>query len=178
MKSGGENFTGCTAISYIRDGWRRISVPIDEELTGVVQLKTHPALDDSIDKNAIHYASTLLKKHSDKVSFLNKNILRFSPDKKYDLVWSAGLFDYFNDEVFKKLLTRFLNHVKPGGEMIVGNFCTTNPDLLYMEIVDWKLYHRNTEDLIRLALECGINREQISVEKEPEAVNLFIRIKV
>jgi extracellular factor (EF) 3-hydroxypalmitic acid methyl ester biosynthesis protein len=131
-----------------------------------------------LDENAIKYATGLLGEYGSKVNFLNKNILRFSTSKKYDLVWSAGLFDYFNDDIFKRLLTRFLGNVKPGGELIVGNFCSTNPDINYMELLDWKLYHRSTEDLIQLAMACGVSRSQISVDKEPEGVNLFIRIKM
>ena len=131
-----------------------------------------------LDENAIKYATGLLGEYSSKVNFLSKNILRFSTTKKYNLVWSAGLFDYFNDDIFKRLLTRFLGNVKPGGELIVGNFCSTNPDINYMELLDWKLYHRSTEDLIQLAMACGVNRSQICVDKEPEGVNLFIRIKM
>jgi len=130
-----------------------------------------------LDKNAINYASKLLGRHSNKVKFHNKNILRFNTEKQYDLVWSAGLFDYFNDDIFKRLITRFLKNVKPGGELVVGNFCSSNPDIAYMELLDWILYHRNTSDLIKLAMECGVQRENIVVEKEQEGVNLFIRIR-
>jgi extracellular factor (EF) 3-hydroxypalmitic acid methyl ester biosynthesis protein len=144
---------------------------------------SHPFADLNVDcidldANAIKYATKLLGEHNSKVNFFNKNILRFSSNKKYDLVWSAGLFDYFNDDIFKRLLTRFIGNVKTGGELIVGNFCSTNPDINYMELLDWKLYHRSTEDLIKLAMECGISRSQITVDKEPEGVNLFIRIKI
>ena len=66
---------------------------------------------------------------------------------------------------------------KPGGELVVGNFCSSNPDIAYMELLDWILYHRNTSDLIKLAMECGVQRENIVVEKEQEGVNLFIRIR-
>lgn len=130
-----------------------------------------------LDQNAIKYATKLLGEHQPKVKFLHKNILRFNTNKKYDLVWSAGLFDYFNDTIFKRLLIRFLQNIKLGGELIVGNFCSTNPDINYMELLDWKLYHRSADDLIALAISCGVDRSRISVDKEPEGVNLFIRIK-
>lgn len=130
-----------------------------------------------LDKDAIAYATSLLGVHNSNVKFHNKNILRFNTDTQYDLVWSAGLFDYFNDDVFKRLLTRFMRNVKPGGELVVGNFCTSNPDIDYMELIDWILNHRSTEDLTRLAMECGIAKENITVDKEPEGVNLFIRIR-
>ena len=130
-----------------------------------------------LDENAIKYATRLLSEHSCKVKFHNKNILRFKNEKQYDLVWSAGLFDYFNDEIFKRLIARFLNNVKPGGELVVGNFCSTNPDINYMVLLDWVLYHRNEDDLIRLVMECNVLRDNIIVEKEEEGVNLFIRIR-
>ncbi len=130
-----------------------------------------------LDNNAINYATKLLGVHGHKVSFHNKNILRFNTPKQYDLVWSAGLFDYFNDDIFKRLITRFLNNVKAGGELVVGNFCSTNPDIDYMELLDWVLYHRNEADLIKLAMACGVPRNKISIEQEQEGVNLFMRIK-
>ena len=131
-----------------------------------------------LDKNAIGFAEKLLGKFRSRVAFHNKNILRFTPQKQYDLVWSAGLFDYFNDDIFKRLITRFLKAVKPDGELVVGNFCTTNPDINYMELLEWNLHHRSSEDLISLAMECGVAREAITIDKEPEGVNLFIRIRV
>lgn len=131
-----------------------------------------------LDNNAIQYAKVLLNGHNDKVSFINKNILRFTTDKKYDLVWSAGLFDYFDDNIFKRLITRFLNNVKPGGELIVGNFCSSNPNIHYMEILDWILHHRSAENLITLVTDCGVSTKDFVIEKEPAAVNLFVRIRV
>ena len=130
-----------------------------------------------LDQDAINYAQNLLGQHASKVSFIQKNILRYSSDKKYDLVWSAGLFDYFNDDIFKRLLGRFITNVAVGGELIIGNFCASNPNIAYMELLDWILYHRTAEDLIRLANECGIESSRITVEKEPEGVNLFMRIR-
>jgi extracellular factor (EF) 3-hydroxypalmitic acid methyl ester biosynthesis protein len=131
-----------------------------------------------LDGDAIAFAKKLLGTFGDRVAFYNKNILRFTPKRQYDLVWSAGLFDYFNDEIFKRLITRFLKAVKPGGELIVGNFCSTNPDIPYMELLEWHLYHRSADDLIGLAMQCGVSREAIAVDQEPEGVNLFIRIRV
>ena len=131
-----------------------------------------------LDANAIRFATKLLGDYANRVTFHNRNILRFTPRKQYDLVWSAGLFDYFNDDIFKRLITRFLTAVKPGGELVVGNFCASNPDINYMELLDWILHHRSAEDLIRLAMECGVERDAITIGKEPEGVNLFMRIRV
>lgn len=130
-----------------------------------------------LDQNAINYAAKLLGPHAYKVRFHNKNILRFNAQKQYDLVWSAGLFDYFNDDIFKRLIARFLKNVKPGGELVVGNFCSSNPDMAYMELLDWVLHHRNAGELVALAMQCGVPRENISVGQEEEGVNLFVHIR-
>ena len=130
-----------------------------------------------LDTNAISFASKLLAPFSNRIAFHNKNVLRFHSSKCYDLVWSAGLFDYFTDDIFKRLVQKFLQNVKPGGELVIGNFCTSNPNIDYMDLLDWKLYHRSADDLIKLTTDCGVDPENISVDKEPEGVNLFIRIK-
>ncbi len=130
-----------------------------------------------LDADAINFASTLLAVFKNNINFYNKNILCFNCEKCYDLIWSAGLFDYFNDNIFKRLVRKFLKYVNPGGELVIGNFCTSNPDIDYMKLIDWHLYHRSKNDLIQLVSECGVPGKDILVEKESEGVNLFIRIK-
>ena len=99
--------------------------------------------------------------------------MRLKNEKQYDLVWSAGLFDYSIDEIFKRLITRFLNDVKPVGSELVGNFCSNNPDINYMVLLDWVLYHLNENDLIRLVMECNVLRDNITIEKEEEKEELI-----
>jgi len=59
------------------------------------------------DAKAIEHATELNAAYLSNITFFNKNIFRFRTEKKYDLVWSAGLFDYFDDRTF----TRFLQKV-------------------------------------------------------------------
>lgn len=131
------------------------------------------------DSHAIAYAKELNKAHSEEINFIEKNIFRYETDKKFDVVWSAGLFDYFNDSVFVKIVRRFVSWTKPGGEVIIGNFSTCNPTRAFMELFgDWYLQHRSEEHLIQLAMLAGVNEKNIKVEKEPEGVNLFLHILV
>ena len=39
---------------------------------------------------------------ADRVSVEFGNILRFQPLSKYDFIWSARLYDYFEDRIFEK----------------------------------------------------------------------------
>lgn len=131
-----------------------------------------------LDSNAIAYAKQLLGDYSARVHFINKNIFRYYPDQKYDLIWSAGLFDYFDDKTFTKLLSRFIPFRNQGAEIVIGNFTDANPTMPYMEIIgEWVLNCRNERRLIELAIEAGSDPECIQVNTEPARVNLFLHIK-
>jgi len=129
------------------------------------------------DKNAIDFASKRCELFSERVHFHQANALKFKTDKKYDLVWSAGLFDYFDDTVFVKALYQLMVQVKPGGELVIGNFADGNPSKPYMEVVSWHLHHRSAVKLRKLALEARVNPDNITFGIEPEGVNLFLHIR-
>jgi len=129
-----------------------------------------------LDERAIAYAKNLLRDHLHRVTFIQQNALRFRGRETYDLVWSAGLFEYFNDSIFTRLYRRLTHNVAPGGEMVIGNFHPRNTSRPIMEIVgDWHLHHRTEEQLTALAVQAGVHRKQLRVEQEPEGVNLFLR---
>ncbi len=132
-----------------------------------------------MDANAIAYARKLTLNYRQHINFIKKNILRFDSEEKFDLVWSAGLFDYFDDNTFIKLLSRFGGWLRPEGEIVIGNFNDEyNPSRAFMELFgDWKLKHRSEDDLIRLACEAGYSERQLHIGREPEAINLFLHIK-
>lgn len=132
-----------------------------------------------MDANAIKYAKEVNKGFTHNIDFVNKNVLRYNTDKKFDLVWSAGLFDYFDDRAFLMMLKRMKEWVSANGEIVVGNFNeNNNPTRPVMEVLgEWHLHHRSQDELTELAIKAGFNREQISVGREPENVNLFLHIK-
>lgn len=131
-----------------------------------------------MDKNAIEYAKKLNNDFLSNITFIQQNIFRFKTDKQYDIIWSAGLFDYFDDKTFVRILSRLKNNIRPKGEIIIGNFSPNNPSRDYMEIFgEWFLHHRTEEELINLAQQAGFNNKKISIKHEPEKVNLFLHIK-
>ena len=131
------------------------------------------------DKRAINYAVQLTHEYNRNIEFVHENIFKHQSKEKFDLVWSAGLFDYFDDKVFVRILERMTNWVKEGGEIIIGNFNDEhNPNRVFMErFVDWHLNHRSPSQLRHLAILAGIEPHQISVDKEEEGINLFLRIQ-
>lgn len=126
------------------------------------------------DKNAIEYATALCKIHLNKVNFIKMNALRL---KQYDLIWSAGLFDCFNDKLFIRMLKKLKGLVSSDGEIVIDNFSTENSSKPFMGIFEWHLNHRSPQTLKELALSAGFKLEQISIKKEESGVNLFLHIK-
>lgn len=131
------------------------------------------------DERAIGYAQELTRDYENQIRFIQKNIFRYEADTMFDITWSAGLFDYFTDAIFVKMLRKFVGWTKPGGEIIIGNFNSYNPSRSFMEFFgDWYLHHRSATKLVDLALEAGIAKRNICVEQECEGVNLFLHVRV
>ncbi len=128
-----------------------------------------------LDQRAIDYAKSKHKANLSYLTFYNKNVIRHTPDKKYDLLWSAGLFDYFKDKHFVFLLKRYYEFVARGGEMVIGNFNIDNPSRKIMEVLgDWFLYHRSAEELLGFARQADIPENSTHVIREPLGINLFL----
>jgi|JI6StandDraft_1071083.scaffolds.fasta_scaffold01441_3 extracellular factor (EF) 3-hydroxypalmitic acid methyl ester biosynthesis protein len=131
-----------------------------------------------MDARAIEYGSRLCAPWLERISFHHRNILKHVPTRAYDLVWSAGLFDYLSDRLFVHLLSALLRVVKPGGEVVIGNFSDFNPSRDFMEIFGhWNLRHRSQQTLRALAVQAGATAEQVQIYWEPEGVNYFLHIR-
>lgn len=144
-------------------------------------LSAHPDTDATfscveLDPDAILYAAALNQEFASKVSFELKNIIRYRPSMQFDLIWAAGIFDYFSDKVFQAVLQRLLPAVAPQGEFVIGNFAPRGRHP-YMDFGGWALHYRSAQELVALAQGCGVAAEAINVGAEPEAVNLFLHIK-
>lgn len=136
---------------------------------------------DSIDqdKGAIEYSKELCKTYQSSLTFHLINIFKFQTTRRYQLIWSAGVFDYLDDRQFKFLLKRLLLFIDQNhGELVVGNFSEKNKARSYMEVMlDWFLHHRTPDQLRGLAIECGLKERDIKIGQEPKGVNLFLHIK-
>jgi extracellular factor (EF) 3-hydroxypalmitic acid methyl ester biosynthesis protein len=97
------------------------------------------------------------------------------PENDYDLIYSAGLFDYLMEPVARTAAQKMLDSVKPGGRIIIGNFGVENPWVAFAELLlDWRLIYRSEADLLRIFHGLG---SKIWVEKEPLGINLFVVIQ-
>jgi extracellular factor (EF) 3-hydroxypalmitic acid methyl ester biosynthesis protein len=100
-----------------------------------------------------------------------KTVITEGLDDSYDLVYSAGLFDYLKDPAVRAGGTRLVDALAPGGHAVIGNFDVANPTRSFMELIlDWPLHHRSADDLRRLFDGLGSGS---SIEREATGVNLF-----
>ena len=100
-----------------------------------------------------------------------KTVITDGLNDSYDLVYSAGLFDYLKDPAVRAAGARLVDALAPGGHAVIGNFDVANPTRPLMELIlDWPLYHRSDDDLGRLFDGLGSG---MSVEREATGVNLF-----
>jgi SAM-dependent methyltransferase len=150
---------------------------VNEYLSSNPESNIHFDLVD-FDQNAIDFAKTQNDKYQQAIDYFKINVLRFKPFQWYDLIWSAGLFDYFKDRHFVYMINKYYKYLAEGGEFIIGNFSNSNPTRRLMEVLsDWYLNHRSKYDLVRMALEAEAREDLVDVEMEELGVNLFLRIK-
>jgi SAM-dependent methyltransferase len=155
-----------------------------ELLDGAVHARLGPEELDvlcvEIDARAVDYARTLLgDRWKRSVHFHQGNALRFRPPGEYDLVWSAGLFDYLDDRLAAFLLRILWRAVAPGGRLVVGNFATSHRTRAWIEWCGgWFLVHRSEEDAKELVNQAGIGESLVQHEEDRwKAIRFVIAVK-
>jgi CRP-like cAMP-binding protein/SAM-dependent methyltransferase len=102
---------------------------------------------------------------------LGKETLQLPPQ---DLVYSIGLIDYFGDEFVIRLLDYIHGLLRPGGRVILGNFDSSNRSRALMDhLFDWKLIHRDEDDMNRIFRASRFGRNCSEIFYEQQRVNLF-----
>jgi hypothetical protein len=105
----------------------------------------------------------------------------------YDLIYSAGLYDYVKTFMLNAsrgtiALTRnlFVDLLKPGGMLIVGNFSHNNPrDVRFaMEyIYDWNLIYRSKDEVFDFVRDIPKKQiQEMELLEEPLGINYFLKV--
>lgn len=143
------------------------------------------------DKEAISYSqekiTSLLKDKAKKIklNFVNKDVVQLTKEKdfvdklgKFDLIYSAGLFDYFTLNVSKRLTETLYNFLNPKGNLIIGNFNhSINENKVYMDfILEWPLFYRSREEMLKFAEKLDKARK-IYFESEDTGITNFLIIE-
>lgn len=92
----------------------------------------------------------------------------------YDMVYCAGLFDYFRDTTCGFLIQLFYSWVKPGGLVLVTNVTPSHSSIAIMGLVlDWNLELRSESDMQQLVP--GLGQQKTYVDDT--GVNVFLEIR-
>lgn len=100
-----------------------------------------------------------------------KDVIKNGLEQNYDLIYSAGLFDYLTDPVAQLLARNLMKGLNSGGELVVGNFKSfPEYDMGLVLILDWVLIYRNEKRLEELYAHLA---DTYSLEAEKIGMNLF-----
>jgi extracellular factor (EF) 3-hydroxypalmitic acid methyl ester biosynthesis protein len=78
----------------------------------------------------------------------------------FDLIYSAGLYDYLDAPTAQRLTQKLFAGLTSGGKLVVTNFLYGTPDLGWMEsLMDWYLIYRTQDEVNAFAN--GIAAEEI-----------------
>jgi len=92
----------------------------------------------------------------------------------YDMIYCAGLFDYFPDNVCRNLLQLYYRWVRPGGLLVATNVCPDHPEIGMMEhLLDWYLIYRDDKQLKALAPKDS----DAEVFPDDTGVNVFLTVR-
>jgi hypothetical protein len=136
-----------------------------------------------IDSQALHYIDQQINNFSHKavIRLMNENLIKWAIGKidldfgLHDIIYSAGLTDYLNDDLFTAFVNRCYSQLNDNGYLIIGNFATINPDRLFMDhILDWRLIYRTGDELKQLFQQTAFC-DNVSVFSESQKVNLFVQ---
>ncbi len=134
-----------------------------------------------IDSQALQYTNQHVNifPHRASIRFMNENLVKWSLGRVghnfglQDIIYSAGLTDYLNKNLFLALMNRCYEQLKPEGRLIIGNFGPTNPDRVFMDhILHWRLIHRHADELRELFSQTPFGH-RIKIISEEQGVNLF-----
>jgi len=121
--------------------------------------------------------------HKPTVKFIQKSIDDLLKDihlesegflPSYDMIYCAGLFDYFPDNVCRNLLQLYHRWVRPGGLLAATNVHPNNPERALMEhLLDWYLIYRDEAHFASLAPK-GTDPEVFADET---GLNVFLTVR-
>lgn len=132
------------------------------------------------ESKAIEYSKHLKVKLAPDYDILwdKRNFFRLNPERRFNLVWAGGVYQYLNDRLAVALLRRMWKWAEVGGKVAFGVFHPKNPSRNWMEWCgEWFLIHRTQNEILGLCDQAGIPSENIKFEFEPLGINLFTIIE-
>ena len=136
------------------------------------------------EEQALEYAKNLLKAFPN-TNFTRENILRLAATKhitsiikkKYDIIYSTGLFDYLNNKVAVRLIENLRMLLKLDGMLVISNVRDkySNPSVHYMEWAgEWSLIYRDDDEFKKCFTDAGFNEDELKMHYEQQGIMLYV----
>jgi len=140
------------------------------------------------DKGALAYAYRRMQPltenregHPVRILYLHESIKRLLQDRtlfdefgSFDLIYSAGLFDYLRLPTAVQLSRDFYSRLAAGGQLLVSNMVPENPSRWFMEHhLDWFLLYRSRAELMEMGQRACADA-RLRVLEEETGVNPFV----
>lgn len=116
---------------------------------------------------------TIEKKLHSVHELLKSSVSKKFNDKKYDLVYCSGLFDYLSDKVCSKLTEMFFDMTKNNGRVLVTNMHSNDVDHYIVEMVlEWYLIYRDEKNMASFVP--GLGQQKLYTDST--GINLCLEI--
>ena len=136
------------------------------------------------DDKAIAFAKDLLNKHQG-INFIRENAMRIAfrkdisklIDKKYDLIYSTGLFDYLSERVAVALVRNLMELLTSDGMLLISTMRDkySNPSVHYMEwATDWNLVYQNEEEFKQIFIDAGFSEDKLEIRYEQQGIMQYM----
>lgn len=136
------------------------------------------------DPHALKFAQNRLRGHKN-INFIEENAARIAFRKdvnvligeRYDIIYSTGLFDYFEERIAQRLVLNLKKILNRGGVLMISDVRDkySNPSLHFMEWVgEWPLVYRSDEDFRRLFIDAGFKEKNLAFTYEQQGILQYI----
>lgn len=118
---------------------------------------------------------TLRCMHMSFSQFLTDSSAFVGTDKQQDFIYTAGLFDYINENRARTIVRELYEQLAPGGLLAVANALRPNDHFWFAEFVlDWSLIYRTESEMLALAGDVPPHAERNIVTEPAGAFHLLL----
>ncbi|MDP2943747.1 MAG: class I SAM-dependent methyltransferase [Candidatus Omnitrophota bacterium] len=136
------------------------------------------------DEKALEYSKNLLTNFYN-INFIKANAVKIALkkeisdliNKRYDLIYSTGLLDYFSDRVAITLIRNLKKVLKPNGLLAISNVRDkySNPSVHFMEWAgDWNLVYRDDDTFRQIFIDAGFKEGEFDTQYEQQGIIQYI----
>jgi extracellular factor (EF) 3-hydroxypalmitic acid methyl ester biosynthesis protein len=134
-----------------------------------------------IDSDPLAVAEAQRSLFSPNVTVRNASVIDFvrrrAWGETYDGIYAAGLFDYLDVRIGRKVVETGFAALRPGGTLSIANYLPTIVEQGYMDLVmDWRLIYRTSADMLALATNLPQDRADMMVWTDPLDAVVYLTV--